>query len=221
MSWDEESARRTFERRSRVELLWIRALAERPSTGPGKARNFHSVTGKVRSIAKQLDVEEPAGDEVKRAFDGLRNATIRGPEGNYNSFILGDKEDYVKLTRVGKNIVNEVHSRETICRVLEEEIGVEFEEGERWWPEKYDESAAEIIVYTTSDRPEDDSGSYQLEATAEFYCEQCGANIEHKYPVLYPDEAWSDHVAVECPNDDCDITWRHMKGNVYDRPEPD
>lgn len=218
MTWSEEAARRTFERLDHVQLLWIYALSTRPRAGTGKARNYHSVTGKVKSKAKDLGVDQPDDDEIRRAFKSLTNSRILGPEGRSDTFILGDKKEYVKTTRVGKNIINEIHGRESIRQELEAELGVDTGE-EEWWPDEYDPEDAGVRMTTTTPRPDDDADSYDIDVTAEFDCARCGEEISHRYTVTYPDEAYAAKISVDC--DGCGTTWRHWKGNVYDDPEID
>lgn len=218
VTWDKDEAKSVFEQRNQVELLWIYALAVRPRTGTGAAQNYYSVTGKVQSKAKELGVDFPDDGELKQAFESLIRSDMLGPEGDVNSFIVGDKPEYIKLTRVGKNIINEVHSRESINRILKAELGVDFNEAEEWWPEEYDDDNAEVIMYTKSPRPDDDSGSYELEITAEFDCECCGADIEHEYSAEWPGEAYAQYAETDCPG--CGTEWRHLKGQVYRRPKP-
>jgi hypothetical protein len=220
VTWDTGRAEETFRQRTCVQLLWIYALATRPRTGTGAAANYFSRTGKVKSKAKELGIEPPQDDQIRRAFEELKRVDMVGPNEKRGPFFRDDKPEYIKLTRVGKNVINEVHSREEIRRILEQEIGVEIDEDPEWWPEEYDEENAEVVMYATSPRPDDDSESFEVDVVARFSCDRCGGEIEHEYSTTYPGGAYGEYVEVECPNSDCGMEWKHLRGSVYDEIEP-
>jgi DNA-directed RNA polymerase subunit M/transcription elongation factor TFIIS len=186
--------------------------------GKNMARNYKTFPGKIQSYAKRHDIDIPEQDEIRDGYKRLRRAQIQDLGGGRDTVILGDKEDYIKLTDHGLTLVTLIDSRESLRRKVKEQVGVEFDEEEPWWPYEFDEGDATIQMEAISERPPEGTEEYEIEAKAEFTCPRCGSEIVHTYTFQEPSETWSRTVSADCP--ECEMEWCHIAGNPHQKPEP-
>ncbi|WP_130501988.1 hypothetical protein [Natrinema hispanicum] len=186
--------------------------------GKNMARNYNNFPGKIQSYAKSHDIEIPDESEIRGGYKRLRRAQIPDLQGSTDTVILGDKEDYIKLTDHGLTLVTLIDSHEDLRREVKRQIGVEVDQEEPWWPHEYNEDEAAIRMEATSERPSEDTEEYEIEAKAEFICPCCESEVTHTYTFEEPVETWSKTVWTDCPG--CEIEWSHIAGNPHQKPEP-
>lgn len=218
MSWDAEQVLYIVDRIGYPATLWLLVIAEHPRVSNHKSLHYGAFPGKIKSYAKEHDVDPPEDDEIREGYRRLTRVEIPDLEGNTDTINLGDKPDLVKLTDHGQTVKTVLQNQPGILRQVKEYYGLVEKEQEPWWPEQYNPEDTAINLCAISERPDDDTDEFSIDAIAEFPCNQCGSEIQHSYTFTYPTDAWSEYVSVECS--ECGQEWRHFYGSLYDVPEP-
>lgn len=217
MAWDDEALREIVSHCGPVGALWLLAIIEK-QVGTSKAHNYSVFPGKIKSIAKEIGAPLPDGQEIGAAFKKLRRTKLQDPDGGVDNIILGDKEEYVKLTDHGKTLVTAIDSDVELERHVMKVAGAEIgeDEPEEWWPDPVPANAP--VQLTTTDRPESGASEWEMEVVAAFPCPEptCEGMVEHRYSLRYPNEAWTKKVVGECGG--CGQEWEHLGGDPWDEP---
>lgn len=215
MVWETEEIKEIIRHLGPVSTLWLLAIIEK-RVGTNKAHHYKVFPGKIKSLSKKYDMDEPEQDEISSAFGTLRRADIPGPEGGTDNIIVGDKEEYVKLTTLGITLVTRIDNSPEIQEFIRTFLGDESDEVEDWFPAD-NPPEAPIKLSTTSPPPEGEP-PFDVETRAEFDCpyRDCNGTIVHTYTFEHPEETWVSRVQTECP--ECGETWEHVVGNAYNEP---
>lgn len=222
VAWDNDAVREIVSQLGRVPSLWLLAMSKVPRVGTGRARNYHVFPGKIKSVAKDLGADVPDDAEIRQAFQRLTRSTLETPDGRSDTIILGDKPDYVKLTDHGITLLAIIDNSCELKQFVKKTAGGQLEDDQEadWWPEFGGEvpEDAPVQFRAVSDPPPEGTDRYTLDVVARFLCPEpsCRERLKHEYSIMYPDEAYTKDVSVECP--ECGQAWKHKAGYPYPGP---
>ncbi|WP_147299478.1 hypothetical protein [Haloferax sp. Atlit-6N] len=219
MSWDNDEVMKIVERLGKEAALWLLAMSRVRGVGTNRARNYTVFPGKIKSISKELGLDPIQEDRIKDGFDRLKRIQFESHGGGFDTVILGDKPEYVKLTDHGLTLVTLIDSDEELQQQVREFIGAETDEEDAWWPRNYDKESAEIMLKAVSEEPEDYSNISTIEVVAKFDCSVCNETIESDpYELEYYDQAWSKTNVTTCSC--CGMKFEYSAGHPFGEITP-
>lgn len=215
MTWSEDDVEEIIEHLGEVCTLWLLALIEK-NIGKNKAHNYTVFPGKIKSLAKEYEMEPPNRGEISDAFQDLNRIPISTPDGREDTVILGDKQEYVKVTDHGLTLITIIDNSGEIESFIDQFLGEEQQEQEEWFPADAPDEAP-IKLTALSEEPTDEA-FFEVDALAEFNCPypDCDEVIENGYSFVHPEETWTKKVQEECSG--CGETWEHTAGHAWEEP---
>lgn len=216
MAWNTEQIKELLRDLGPVATIWLLAIIEK-NIGVNKAHNYTVFPGKIKSIAKDFDRQPPGDDEISRAFKDLKRRPITTPDGSADVIVIGDKQEYVKLTDHGLTLVTLIDNNPEIEEFIEGFLGEKSVEDTDWFPAPNPDEAT-VTLRATSEQPSESTDRFEVEAVAEFDClyPDCEGEIAKDYSFTHPDETWSKKIEAEC--EECDQAWEFVAGNAHEEP---
>lgn len=223
MSWDEDSVLSAGETVGFGGTLWVLYLAQCNAVSPAKTSDYHTEKSSVRAYANQQEgLDDPEEPIIREGYEKLNRCLVVDRDGNRGYINKQDKQDLVRLTSLGYDLVTTIDTDERIEKELKKSIGVDVQEPQDpWWPGQGPNEDFSIYLRTFADRTVLDRDTVDIEAIVSFDCYRCDTEIEHEYNVKLEDGntvEWGRTVEVECPQ--CCQEYGHRAVDPHRDPEP-
>lgn len=222
VSWDKDSVLAVTDTVGFGGTLWLLYLAGNTDVGIGKTSDFHTQKSSVRSYAKDQNLNDPGVPVVKEGYQNLCGKTVVDADENAGTILRQDKPEIVRLTPLGKSLLQTIDSDDRIEICVKEAIGIESEQEDPWWPGKGPLDSSPVKLYTYADRSALDQSEAEIQAHATFPCPYCEEEIENDFQLTLQEgiivDGWGQKVDATCES--CGNDFLHSAADPYTRPEP-